>query len=55
MFLKELSYIFIDNAFAVLRVINMVVNKAIFTDEALVLATEFRSDFMRMRVTIYLR
>jgi hypothetical protein len=39
--LKEFSNIFIDHSFAVLRVIKMVLDQAVFTDEALVLATEF--------------
>jgi hypothetical protein len=40
MLFKEFSNIFIDNAFAVLGVIKMVINKAIFTDKTLVLSTE---------------
>ena len=39
--LKEFSNIFIDDSFAILGVIKMVFNQAVFTDEALVLATEF--------------
>jgi hypothetical protein len=41
MIFKEFSNIFIDDSFAVLGVIKMVLNKAIFTDEALMLTTEF--------------
>jgi hypothetical protein len=40
MLFKEFSNIFTDNAFAVLGVIKMVINKAIFTDKTLVLSTE---------------
>jgi hypothetical protein len=55
MLFKEFSNIFIDDTYTILRVINMIANKAIFTDEALVLSTEFRSNFMRVRVAIDLR
>jgi hypothetical protein len=40
MLFKEFSNIFIENSFAVLGMIKMVINKAIFTDEALVLSTK---------------
>jgi hypothetical protein len=40
MFFKEFGNIFMDNTFTVLRVIKMIINKAIFTNEALMLPTE---------------
>ena len=52
MLFKELRYIFINDNFAVLRVVQMILNEAILTNNALVLTTEFRSNFMRVRVTI---
>ena len=52
MVFKEIRYVFINDNFAVLRVVKMILNKAILTNDALVLSTEFRSNFMRVRVTI---
>ena len=52
MLFKEIRYVFINDNFAVLRVVKMILNKAILTNDGLVLTTEFRSNFMRVRVTI---
>ena len=52
MLFKEIRYVFINDNFAVLRVVKMILNKAILTNDTLVLTTEFRSNFMRVRVTI---
>ena len=52
MVFKELRYVFIDDNFTVLRVIKMIFNKAILTNETLVLPSEFLSKLMRVRVTI---
>ena len=52
MLFKEIRYIFINDNFAVLRVVKMILNKAILTNDGLVLTTEFRSNLMRVRVTI---
>ena len=50
MLFKELRYIFIDNNFTILRVIKMIINKAIFTNEGLVFTTEFWGYLMRVRI-----
>jgi hypothetical protein len=40
MFFEEFRNIFIDDSLAILGVIKMVLNQAVFTDEALVLPTK---------------
>jgi hypothetical protein len=55
MILKECRYVFINDNFALLRVIEMVIDQAIFTNKTLVLPTEFWSNLVRVRVTIHHR
>ena len=55
MLFKELRYVFIDDNFTDLKVIKMVINETILTNEALMLPTEFLSNLMRMGVAIYQR
>ncbi len=53
MILKECRYVFINDYFTLLGVIKMVIDQAIFTDKTLVLPAEFRSNLIRVRVTIH--
>jgi hypothetical protein len=53
MSLKKLSNVLIDDSLAVLRMIKVIFNQAVFTDEALVLSAKFRSDLFGMAVAKY--
>jgi hypothetical protein len=50
---KKLSNVLIDDSLAVLRMIKVIFNQAVFTDEALVFSAKFRGDLFGMAVAKY--
>jgi hypothetical protein len=50
---KKLSNVLINDSLAVLRMIKVIFNKAVFADQALVLSAKFRGDLFGMAVAKY--
>ena len=52
---KKLSDALTDDSFAVLRVVKMILNQAVFADQTLMLLAKFGCDLVRVTVTEHQR